>query len=100
MKAATNNPKAERFMDELNEGVMIHAKSIVPTEAVSRNTRCVYKKTMCGVGIECPSDLPFSDATHKDGFLHGENEYCNCWINTKVENFWIPRLEKTLENIG
>ncbi len=92
----TTNPLNERFSDELNEGVLIHAKTMVPNEAVSRNARCIYKKTMCAIGVECPSDLPFSDATHKDGFVDENGTYCNCWINTKAENEWIPKLEDAL----
>ncbi len=55
---------------------------------------------MCGVGIECPAALPFDDATHKDGFLYGNNSYCNCWINQKAETVWIPKLEQALHALG
>lgn len=89
----------ERFADELNEGVLIHAKTLVPNEAVGRAARCAYKMTMCSVGYECPDDLPFSDLTHQDGFLHGNKEYCNCWVNRKAENVWVPKLEKVLHGL-
>jgi hypothetical protein len=52
---------------------------------------------MCAIGIECPDELPFNDATHKDGFLYGDNNYCNCWINQKAENMWVPKLEEALK---
>jgi len=100
VRAATSNPKTERFIDEINEGVLIHAKTITPNEGVGRNDRCVYKKTMCGIGVECPAELPFSDEMHKDGFIYGDsNRYCNCWINQKAEDFWIPKLEKALDEL-
>jgi len=99
-RAGTNNPKNERFVDEINEGVMIHAKSMTPNDGVSRATRCVYKKTMCNIGIECPDDLPFDDKTHRDGFLYGNGTYCNCWINRKVETYWVPKLETELRKIS
>jgi hypothetical protein len=89
----------ERFSDEINEGVLIHAKTLVPNEAMGRVARCAYKMTMCSVGYECPDDLPFSDSTHQDGFLHGENKYCNCWVNRKVENVWVPKLEHALDDL-
>jgi Domain of unknown function. len=98
-RAGTNNPKNERFVDEINEGVMIHAKSMTPNDGISRATRCVYKKTMCNIGIECPDDLPFDDKTHRDGFLYGNETYCNCWINRKVETLWIPKLESELKKL-
>jgi hypothetical protein len=98
-RAGTNNPKNERFVDEINEGVMIHAKSMAPNEGISRATSCAYKKTMCNIGIECPDDLPFDDKTHRDGFLHGNGTYCNCWINQKVETLWAPKLEVELRKL-
>lgn len=91
--------RKERFTDELNEGVLIHAKTLVPNEAVGRVERCAYKMTMCSVGYECPDGLPFNDSTHKDGFLYGDNEYCNCWVNRKVEIEWVPKLEKALRDL-
>ena len=97
-----NHPEDERFVDELEEGVMIHAKSTTPNEGTNRKTRCVYKKTLCGVGYECPDELPFSDQNHKDGFQFddgGNKKYCNCWINRKAEDYWIPKLEQALNKL-
>jgi len=99
IQAATNNPKTERFIDDVNEGVMIHAKSITPNDGVNRATRCLYKKTLCNLGYECPDELPFSDENHKDGFQFGNGTFCNCWVNRKAESFWIPQLEKALSKL-
>ena len=97
--ARTSDPKTERFIDEINEGVLIHAKSIVPEEAITR-TRCQHKlRPGCNVGIPCPDDLPFDDKTHQDGFLDENGKFCNCWVNRKVENTWIPQLEESLKRI-
>lgn len=87
----------ERFSDEINEGVLIHAKSITPNEAIARAARCRYKTTMCAVGYECPDELLFNDKTHQDGFIYGDNQYCNCWINRQAEDIWIPKLEAALK---
>ena len=99
IQAATNNPKTERFIDDVNEGVMIHAKSITPNDGVNRATRCLYKKSLCSLGYECPERLPFSDENHKEGFLFGNGTFCNCWINQKAESFWIPQLEIALSKL-
>lgn len=97
---STTNNLHERFVDEINEGVLIHAKTMVPNEAVKRKARCLYKMTMCSVGIECPDDLPFSDSTHTDGFLYNTDTYCNCWVNRKAEDVWIPKLKTALARLG
>jgi len=98
-RTATNNPNTERFVDELSEGVMIHAKSITPRDGVNRVTRCIFKKTLCNIGYECPDELPFSDETHKDGFQFENGTFCNCWVNQKVERYWNPQLEKALREL-
>jgi hypothetical protein len=99
-RAGTNNPKHERFVDELKEGVMIHAKSMTPNDGVSRATRCRYKMTMCNIGIECPYDLAFDDQHHTDGFQYGNGTYCNCWVNRRAENVWIPKLEAVMKQLN
>ena len=71
---ATTNDKRERFVDdELNEGVLIHAKTTVPAETYSRETTCKPNApSNCLVGIPCPDDLPFSDALHTKNVFHNE----------------------------
>ena len=96
----TSDPKSEKFIDEINEGVMVHAKSMVPEESITRDSRCKPKlHPGCNVGIPCPDDLPFNDKTHQDGFLDENGNFCNCWINRKVENFWLPQLEASMNKI-
>eukprot|EP00804_Cyclotella_cryptica_P012123 CCRYP_009834-RC/>CCRYP_009834-RC protein AED:0.07 eAED:0.07 QI:207/1/1/1/0.66/0.57/7/247/796 len=95
----TTNEKTERFVDdEQNEGVLIHAKTTVPAETFSRETMCKPNaQSHCLVGIPCPDNLPFSDALHTKNVFHNEKgEFCNCWMNRKVENFWVPRLRNAL----
>ena len=94
----TSDPKTERFVDEINEGVMIHAKTMVPEEAVPRNARCkLGLHPGCNVAIPCPDDLPFDDKTHQGGFQDRNGNYCNCWMNRKVSEVWLPKLESRLE---
>ena len=97
----TSDPRTERFVDEINEGVLVHTKSIVPEEAVTRESRCKPKlHPGCNVGIPCPDDLPFDDKTHQDGFLDNNGNFCNCWVNRKVENVWLPKLIADLKKLG
>ncbi len=98
--ARTSDPRTERFIHEINEGVLVHAKSIMPEEAVPRNARCKFKvHPGCLVGIPCSDDLPFDDKTHQDGFIDKDGRFCNCWKNQKLEKLWIPLLEDSLKKL-
>jgi hypothetical protein len=70
----TRNAKRERFVDdELNEGVLIHAKTTVPVETFTRETMCKPNApSNCLVGIPCPDDLPFNDTLHTKNVFHNE----------------------------
>jgi hypothetical protein len=102
IKDRTTNPDVERFMDELNEGVLIHAKTTVPAETFTRDKMCKLNgPSVCLVGIPCPDDLPFNDALHtKNVFKDEHGRYCNCWMNRKVESYWLPKLKEALSKIG
>lgn len=92
----------ERFVDELEEGVLIHAKTTVPAETFSREKMCVLNApSNCLVGIPCPDDVDFNDALHTKNVFRDENgKYCNCWKNRKVEEYWPPKLNDALSKIG
>ncbi|KAL3805733.1 hypothetical protein ACHAW5_010936 [Stephanodiscus triporus] len=102
IRKATDNPKMERFVDELEEGVLIHAKTTVPAETFTREKLCMLNApSNCLVGIPCPDDLAFDDALHTKNVFHDETgKYCNCWKNRRVEEFWLPRLNDAMSKIG
>ena len=97
----TTNPEVERFVDELSEGVLIHAKTTVPAETFSRDKMCKENgPSNCLVGIPCSDDVPFNDALHTKNVFRDENgKYCNCWMNRKVEDYWLPKLKDALHKI-
>lgn len=101
IKDRTTNPEVERFVDELNEGVLIHAKTTVPAETFDRYKMCKLNgPSNCLVGIPCPDDVPFNDAMHTKNVIKDENgKYCNCWMNRKVENYWLPKLKDALSRV-
>ncbi|EJK77311.1 hypothetical protein THAOC_00863, partial [Thalassiosira oceanica] len=76
VQLATNDARRERFVDELKEGVLVHAKTTVPAETSSRYKMCrPNAPEHCLVGIPCPDDLPFDDKRHKDNIFHdGEGQ--------------------------
>jgi hypothetical protein len=103
------DPAKEVFVDELNEGVLIHTRSVQPRETMFRSTICQvnYKKTNCLLGYECPDYVEWVDdagrqkgaRTKKEMNQHHDKDgnFCSCWVNQFVEEYWIPRLEQKLK---
>jgi len=89
-------------VDESNEGILIHAKTTVPAETFSRDELCALNSpNPCLVGIPCPDDLPFNDELHQKNVFHDEKgEFCNCWMNRKVERYWVPKLVDALDKLS
>jgi len=69
------------FLDELKEGVLVHAKSVLPHETMTRNATCYTgSKRSCAVGHVCPESTAFDDSVHqKNLFRDADGNYCNCW---------------------
>ena len=89
----------EHVLDELTEGVLIHAKTVLPRETLTRAKSCYPNSTkVCSVGYACHSTTPFDDKIHtKNVFKDLNGNFCNCWIDEYIENYWIPFLETSLE---
>lgn len=102
------DPSKEVFVDELIEGTLMHARSALPHETMFRSTVCTlnYKKMNCLLGYECPASVEYIDAmarqqgrqVRKNMNPHHDEDgnFCSCWVNDHIENFWIPKLEKGL----
>ena len=90
--------QGEVFVDEVEEGIMIHAKAILPAETMSRNSTCFNgSKKTCPVGIPCPASVPFDDTNHQmNPFRDNQGNFCNCWVNEKLEHHFLPLLQKIL----
>jgi hypothetical protein len=97
-KAITDNDWHDVFLDELTEGTLIHAKSVLPHETMTRTPSCKNaSKYSCAVGHVCPDSVEFDDGIHQKNLFHDENgKYCNCWINQHVEKYWVPKLVEAL----
>jgi hypothetical protein len=69
------------FLDELTEGTLIHAKSVLPHETMARQDSCqIASKQPCVIGRVCPNTTPFVDAIHqKNIFRDADGNFCNCW---------------------
>jgi hypothetical protein len=88
-------PPSERVTDEINEAVMIHAKTADAKLTSNYENRCHFEFEMKGRG--CYVGYPWPNDTEVPG-THDETgmEY-NCFRNRKVENYWLPRLRERLE---
>jgi hypothetical protein len=87
----------ERVTDEIQEATMIHTKDIDFSSTKSWKSRCRgdFKKKWqgCNVGIPWPNNTKVVEGgAHDDG---NGIEY-NCFLNNKVEDYWIPRLEQAI----
>lgn len=89
----------EVFLNELTQGTLLHAKTVLPHETMYRSGICRLNSTLpCNVGYECPAHVEFSDELHtKNVFQDDEGHYCNCWANPRVEQVFAPRLQAALE---
>lgn len=89
----------EVFADELNQGGLIHARSVMPHETRRRSSECyLNSKASCLTGHLCEDSVEFVDATHQDNvFQNPDGSYCNCWRNGVVEDYLVPQLQRQLD---
>lgn len=88
----------ELFLNELTEGALIHARSTLPHETMTRTTDCrVGSKSDCVVGHVCEDSVVYDDEVHGNNvFRNPDGSYCNCWRNPVVESVLAPQLEQRL----
>lgn len=92
----------DAFFDEVHWGTLIHTKTVLPYETMTRTTACqTGSKQVCPVGHICPESTLFNDTIHtKNLFVDENDQFCNCWVNPHVEEYWVPRLEQALKALG
>ena len=89
----------EVFLDELEQGTLIHARSVLPHETIYRSEMCRSdSKHKCDLGYVCSNSTVWIDdkVEHlsQNPFLDEKGNYCNCWVNHHIENNIVPRLEE------
>lgn len=89
----------ELFLDELTQGALVHARSILPHETKRRSAECYsHSKYKCMLGYICNDSVVFSDEKHnKNAFVNPNGSYCNCWRNPVVDEVLGPMLLKRLQ---
>lgn len=90
------NKKSERFVDEINEAVMLHTKTTVPG-----NTKWYWK--FCKVGFKgrwnekCRVGFPIPGNKKVEGAGTAEDNYeYNCYTNEKITNIYAPKLRELM----
>lgn len=88
-----------RFSNELEEATMLHTKAVARQDTAGWLDACKdgnSRKSTCRIGAPFPVGFNLSQHGTKDekGWLY------NCYINPKVENYWAPRLMKSLKDHG
>jgi hypothetical protein len=85
----------ERYSDEVNEAMMVHAKTVARQDTDDWEKSCKTRGLMCRIGTPLPDNMTsfgidqgLKDA---DGWLY------NCYITNKTETYWVPKLEKALQ---
>ena len=91
-------PPSERVTDELHEAVMIHTKRSDKSVTSNWESECHYQYDQkwrgCYIGFAWPSG---TNSTNFNTTEHNEDgmEF-NCYVNEKVESYWVPRLRLAL----
>ena len=86
-----------RFSDELNEGTMLHTKAMARQDTSNwlKDCRVEYasQRRICRIGNPFPDGAFEQNITgDKDGWLY------NCFVNTKIEEYFVPRLETAMKS--
>jgi hypothetical protein len=85
-----------RFIDEVNEGLMLHSKAIARQDTAGWEKNC-HKDGIpidqCRIGFPWPEDG--SNRTYDD-----EGWKYNCYVNPRIDNYWAPLLKSKLKEMG
>lgn len=90
-------------MDEMTQGVLLHTRSVLPHETMTRSAECFLNATTnaCPMGFLCEDNVEFVDELHKKNVFHNsDGSFCNCWRNKVIEEVLVPKLEKLLSGIS
>ena len=103
-------PPSERNADEVNEIVMVHTKTTESMTTANYKTKCRFdydkKWQGCYVAVPWPANmtagsrgndavLGWSPSVPKDAHDANGLQY-NCWINERVEAYYVPKLREAL----
>jgi hypothetical protein len=91
----------ELFLNELNQGALVHARSALPHETRRRTAECFEgSKSNCILGFLCHDAVPFVDEKKTNNNFHNlDGSFCNCWRNPVIDDILAPKLEARLKGL-
>jgi hypothetical protein len=84
-----------RFGDEVHEALMLHTKAVATQDTVFWESACSAKsdgQATCRLGTPFPDDMTGVDLQAGD-----EGWKYNCYVNHKIDDYWVRRLEEELK---
>jgi hypothetical protein len=85
-----------RFIDEVNEGLMLHSKAIARQDTAAWTKNC-HKD---GRPIDqCRIGFPWPQEEAKNDYDESGWKY-NCHVNPRIDNYWSPMLKQKLKDMG
>ena len=87
-----------KVVDEIEEATMLHSKSVVWDQTRKWEKACKLNNPAgCKVGFPFPEGMHRSNNVgnalkNEEGFTY------NCFVNTKIEEKWVPKLEAVLQS--
>lgn len=83
-----------RPIDESTEATMLHSKAIArqDTSGWLQACRGADNSRTCRIGVPFPDPYDFQEDGPKDkkGWMY------NCYVNYKVDDYWVPLLERAM----
>lgn len=71
---------------------MLHTKAVARQDTANWKVQCMHSHGFCRLGTPYPEGAFEANITEdKDGWTY------NCWINEKVEDYWVPKLQAALD---
>jgi hypothetical protein len=88
-------PPSERVTDELREAVMVHTKSVKPDQTRESQCHKDFKRKWLGCWVAVP--WPNNTKAQGEGAYNEIGMLYNCFVNDRVENYWLPKLKEAME---
>jgi hypothetical protein len=83
-----------RFSDEINEASMLHAKAMARPDTAAWEDNCKNNSgRICRIGNPFPEGAEENNVT-KDA----EGWTYNCYVNERLEKYYVPRLEEAMKS--
>lgn len=82
-----------RFADEINEASMLHTKAVARQDTAGWEVIC--RADYPGGGL-CRIGVPYPDINTTNSTGDSNGWAYNCYVNSKVENYWVPLLQEAI----